>query len=78
MRTTLDIDDDVLNAAKEIAAVRGSSAGKVLSELARKGLSPAPADGPSPTRNGVPVMPSRGAGAPRPTMHLVNQLRDDA
>ncbi len=77
MRTTLDIDEDVLNAAKEIAAVRGSSAGKVLSDLARKGLAPAE-KGLVSTRNGVPVMPSRGAGAPRPTMHQVNQLRDDA
>jgi hypothetical protein len=77
MRTTLDIDDDVLNAAKEIAAVRGSSAGKVLSELARKGLSPV-GDGLQASRNGVPVMPSRGAGASRPTMHQVHQLRDDA
>ena len=77
MRTTLDIDEDVLNAAKEIAAVRGSSAGKVLSDLARKGLAPA-GGGTASTRNGVPVMPSRGADAPRPTMHQVNQLRDDA
>ena len=39
MRTTLDIDDDVLQAAKEIALTQGSTAGKVFSELARKGLS---------------------------------------
>ena len=77
MRTTLDIDEDVLNAAKELAAVRGTSAGKVLSELARKGLAPV-AEARASTRNGVPVMPSRGADAPRPTMHQVNQLRDDA
>ena len=77
MRTTLDIDEDVLNAAKEIASVKGSSAGKVLSELARKGLAPI-GQAVASTRNGVPVMPSRGAGAPRPTMHQVNQLRDDA
>lgn len=77
MRTTLDIDADVLNAAKEIAAVRGTSAGKVLSELARKGLAPA-GKAVTSTRNGVPVMPSRGPDAPRPTMHQVNQLRDDA
>ena len=38
MRTTLDIDDDILQAAKEIAEIRGSTAGKVISELARKGL----------------------------------------
>lgn len=38
MRTTLDIDDSVLAAAKEIAGARNSSAGAVISELARKGL----------------------------------------
>ncbi|HLE82721.1 MAG TPA: antitoxin, partial [Thermoanaerobaculia bacterium] len=35
MRTTLDIDEDVLEAAKELAAVHRKTAGKVLSELAR-------------------------------------------
>ena len=77
MRTTLDIDDDVLQAAKELAEARGSSAGKVLSELARKGLMPAASAEPS-TRNGVPVLSPRGGDAPRPTMRQVNQLRDDA
>ena len=37
MRTTLDIDDDVLQAAKEIAGEPRLTAGQVLSELARKG-----------------------------------------
>ena len=73
MRTTLELDDDVLHAAKEIAAARGSTAGKVLSELARKGLeTPRPAR----MRNGVPLLPRR-SGAPR-TMKEVNDLRDDA
>ena len=36
MRTTLDIDDDVLLAAKELAAAQVTTAGKVLSELARR------------------------------------------
>ena len=40
MRTTLDIDDDVLQAAKEIAQNRATTAGHVLSELARKALEP--------------------------------------
>jgi hypothetical protein len=39
MRTTLDIDDSILAAAKEIAGASNSSAGAVISELARKGLS---------------------------------------
>jgi|CZKI01.1.fsa_nt_gi hypothetical protein len=39
MRTTLDIDDSILAAAKEIAGASNSSAGAVISDLARKGLS---------------------------------------
>ena len=38
MRTTLDIDDAVLAAAKEIARARGQTTGMVISELARRGL----------------------------------------
>ena len=73
MRTTLDLDEDVLQAAKEMAASRGLTAGQVLSELARKGL-----ETPKTTRvrNGVPVLPPRPAGAPRPTMKRVNDLRE--
>ena len=37
MRTTLDIDEDVLKAAKEIALRERSSAGKVVSRLVRPG-----------------------------------------
>jgi hypothetical protein len=74
MRTTLDIDEDVLQAAKELAASRSSTAGRVLSDLARKALQP----GRTPrVRNGVPLMPRRPMGAPRPTMALVNRLRDE-
>ena len=74
MRTTLDIDDDVLQAAKELATSRRTTAGHVISELARKALEPTRT---VRTRNGVPVLPRRPAGAPRPTMKLVNALRDD-
>lgn len=38
MRTTLDIDDDVLAAAKELARKQGSTAGEVISALARRAL----------------------------------------
>jgi Arc/MetJ family transcription regulator len=75
MRTTLDIDDDVLQAAKELGALHGKTAGQVVSELARRALSPSATHR---LRNGVPVLPRRPAGSPRPTMRLVNQLRDDA
>ena len=38
MRTTLEIDDDVLFAAKEIAARERKTAGKIVSEIFRRGL----------------------------------------
>ena len=76
MRTTLDIDDDVLQAAKELAEAHRKTAGQVLSELARQALVPARTT--SRVRNGVPVLPRRPAGRPQPTMKLVNGLRDDA
>ena len=40
MRTTLGIDVDVLETAKELAARRGTTAGGVLSDLARSALMP--------------------------------------
>jgi len=40
MRTTLDIDNAVLAAAKEVAQARKISAGAVISDWARKGLNP--------------------------------------
>ena len=73
MRTTLDIDDDLLQAAKELAAARKATAGRVISDLVRKALEPARA---GQVRNGVPVLPPRPSGASRPTMKLVNALRD--
>ena len=75
MRTTLDLDDDILQAAKELAASRGTTAGRILSELARRALAPTRA---SRVRNGVPVLPRRSKGAPKPTMKLVNELRDES
>ena len=37
MRTTVDIDDDVLQAAKELARRERKTTGRILSELARRG-----------------------------------------
>jgi hypothetical protein len=62
MRTTLDIDDDVLQTAKELAAKEKRSAGAVISDLARRGFHSNPAQAPQEPRirNGVPLLPSRG------------------
>jgi len=74
MRMTLDIDDDILQVAKELATNRRTTTGKVLSELARRGLEPRRR---SSARNGVPVLGRRRAGSGKLTMDLVNQLRDE-
>ena len=74
MRTTLDIDEDLLQAVKELAMARKSTAGKVLSELARRGLQP-PDDQPE-ERNGVPLLPPREGEGPV-TLDQVNRLRDE-
>ncbi|HEX9943529.1 MAG TPA: hypothetical protein VGG03_16065 [Thermoanaerobaculia bacterium] len=42
MRTTVVIEDDVLEAARSLAEAEGKSLGEVLSELARRGLAPRP------------------------------------
>jgi hypothetical protein len=74
MRTTLDIDDDVLAAAKEKAAGQKSTTGKVLSDLARQALT-RPATGPLVERNGFFVLPSRGGVV---TTALVKRLEEQA
>jgi len=51
MRTTLDLDADILQAAKEMASVNGTTAGRVISDLVRKALAPAPSI--AKMRNGV-------------------------
>jgi hypothetical protein len=52
MRTTLDVENDVLDAARALAAARGVSVGAALSELARRGVA---ARTPLSARNGFPV-----------------------
>ena len=74
MRTTLDIEDDILLAAKEIARQRGTTVGEVLSDLARQSLTRPVA---STTRNNLPLFPVQ-PDAGIATLELVNQLRDEA
>ena len=75
MRTTLDIEDDVLQSARELAARRGQSLGAVVSELLRGALGSPSAS--SVVRDGVPLLPCRPRGAPRPDQDAVNRLRDE-
>ena len=73
MRTTLDIEDDILSAAKEMARRQRLSIGKVLSTLARRALTQHRSGG---TREGVPLFPvQKNAGVV--TLKLINRLRDE-
>jgi hypothetical protein len=76
MRTTLDIDDDVLQAAREYARRSKVSIGQALTQLARAGLSrpdrPARRRKPSPL--GITPFPSRDEVI---TNEHVNRLRDE-
>ena len=82
MRTTLDIDEDVLLATKELAKRQKLSAGKVVSQLLRRVLT-------GQAGHGKRSKPGRGSGAesvagfrPFPggravvTNDAVNRLRD--
>ncbi len=73
MRTTLAIDDDVLEAAKAIAQQQHRSLGEVVSDLARRALHrpSAPA-----MRNRVPLLARRDDKA-IVTLATVNALRDE-
>lgn len=75
MRTTLTLDDDILQAAREIAASRRMTVGEVLSDLARRALQPRKS---GQSRNGVPLLPRRPRAVRKPTMDLVNRLRDES
>jgi hypothetical protein len=72
MRTTLDLSDDVLAAARELAATERRSLGAVVSDLARRGLTPArvEADGDLPVIR-VPT------GSPAITPEMVRRALDE-
>ena len=74
MRTTLDIDDDVLAAAKELATARRTTAGQVISDLARASLTTRARAASLRVRNGFPVLPKTGAVL---TTEMVERLAED-
>jgi hypothetical protein len=73
VRTTVDIDDDVLLAAKEIARRRKVAVGTVLSDWARAALTRR--DHVQVVR-GVPQFDVQPDARPV-TLELVNRLRDE-
>ena len=77
MRTTLDIDGDVLAAVKELAKARKITAGEVISELARKALTrPGERAHNLVLKDGWYVLPFRGGTIV--TNELVERLLDKA
>jgi hypothetical protein len=72
VRTTLELDDDVVAAARELAVEGRRSLGAVISDLARRGLTPAriEADGDLPVIR-VP------AGTPAITPQMVRRALDE-
>lgn len=77
MRTTLDIDEDVLRAAKELARRSKSTAGAVISELARKALATpdtTPAAKAPEAYYGFRPFAKRGGIV---TNELIDKLRED-
>lgn len=80
MRTTMDIDDSVLGAVKELARRQGKTAGEVISALARQALTQGPtqrADGEvrePPAAYGFRPFP---AGDALVTNEAIDKLRDE-
>jgi hypothetical protein len=72
MRTTLDISQDVLLAAKELAARRNVTMGEVISDLARKSLRSNTAIAAG-TRNGFPLLTPTGQVV---TSELIRTLQE--
>lgn len=72
MRTTLDIDDDVLDAARELARERGQSIGALISALARAGLRPQSVE----VVDGLPLIRAT-KDSPVITSEMVRRALDD-
>ena len=76
MRTTLTIDDDLLAAARSLAHTKSESVGRVLSDLARRGLSATPRVG----KRGEGIFPVFHVppGANPITLEDIKKLDDEA
>ena len=85
MRTTIDIDSDVLSAARELAKAQGLTIGATISQLARTGLTNPALNVAQPAGAVQSVQQNMAAYIFEPfaangtivTSTMVNQLRDD-
>jgi hypothetical protein len=76
MRTTLNLDNDVLETAKAIAAMKRVSLGKVISDTMRDALGSAP-ELPRRRRNGILLFPVR-SGVGLVTPEHIAALNDES
>ena len=75
MRTTLDIDKDVLQAVKELAAYERTTAGRVISDLAKRGLKQPTKPGVrEKVRHGIRMLPNRDEII---TNALIDKIRNE-
>ena len=72
MRTTLDLEEDVLEVTKQLARQQGKTTGYMASFLIRMALQPTT---PVKSRNGVLLLEPK-PGVKKPSLKLVNELRD--
>jgi hypothetical protein len=72
MRTTIDLDPQVLLVLKEKAAREKTTLGRVIDQLVRESRATYPAE----TRNGVPLLPNRKPGSVV-TVEQIRDLRDE-
>jgi hypothetical protein len=75
MRTTVDLDEDILRTAKALARESEQSLGRVLSDLARRGLKP-PATKVK-MRNGLPLLMPKPGAKPVTSEHVKELLELD-
>jgi hypothetical protein len=78
MRTTLDIEDDVLAAAKELARRQGTSAGAMVSLLLRAALGGSTTAQPSVEGTVAGFRPFPAKAGQLVSNDQIDQLRDEA
>ena len=74
MRTTLELDDDLVATAKQLAHQQGVTLGQLISALARQSLASTTS---LKVRNGALLFVPKPA-ASKPDLRTVNHLRDGA
>jgi hypothetical protein len=73
VRTTVEIDDELLGALKELARLQGVTLGQAISALTRRSLAE---HGSLEVRNGVRLFASK-ASHEKSDLSIVNGLRDE-